>query len=525
MSDAIETGTGLATIETADLATIFKLGGVESIVARIEREAREQAAALDASTVSGREARNSLGYKVARSKTAIDNAGKSLNESKRAEINAVDAERREARDRLDALKAEIVAPVEAYRAQERDRVAEHETLLAAIFESPGYGQNETIAELQLRLDYLRNYPARNWQEFTARANAALQAEIDRTVLLIGAAVKREADILAAAEQAERDRLAAIEAQRVREEQIATEAAEGARLAAEAEAERKRVEDAAAAMALLDAAETREREKAEELRTTEARLEAIRIENHKDALARIRLLTNHVSDLPIHDIDDRLEKVEVLCQREWEEFAEEAQTTADATCDFLVARRATEVERLEGMRIAAHESALSDFTFLIGSVAGEPGSAEVTQSIAQLQRLHANRDWEEFTERAAKERADTMATFQSKFQSAKAREKRAADELAEAQQKATIEAERQRVAREAAAQKTDDERRAANRTHRMAINREAMADVIKAMGAVEGGSPEEAEVYGRAIITAIAKGEVRHIAINYAGVAEKTGALL
>jgi colicin import membrane protein len=44
----------------------------------------------DVTTEKGRKAIASMAYKVARTKTAIDEAGKKLNEEARARINAVD---------------------------------------------------------------------------------------------------------------------------------------------------------------------------------------------------------------------------------------------------------------------------------------------------------------------------------------------------------------------------------------------------------------------------------------------------
>ena len=49
-------------------------------------------------TASSRKEIASLAYKVTRTKTAIDNAGKKLNEDARAKINAVDAQRRKVRE-------------------------------------------------------------------------------------------------------------------------------------------------------------------------------------------------------------------------------------------------------------------------------------------------------------------------------------------------------------------------------------------------------------------------------------------
>jgi colicin import membrane protein len=91
--------------------TLFVQGGVETILSKLETEVR--AVKRDISSAKGRKEIKSLAFKVARSKTALDEMGKDLNESKRAEINRVDAERRIIRERCDALKEEVLSDLTA----------------------------------------------------------------------------------------------------------------------------------------------------------------------------------------------------------------------------------------------------------------------------------------------------------------------------------------------------------------------------------------------------------------------------
>lgn len=276
MSEVQEQSSALAIIETLVPAQVFAPGGAETILSRIEREARERAAALDISTPTGRKDIASLAYKVARSKTALDAAGKDLKAEWLAKSNAVDTERRMLRERLDALADEVRAPLTEWENAEKARVKGHEDALAAIMESPEYGLTETSSELAERLSYLRNFPQRDWQEFAKRASDILAAEIARTATLHDAAVKREAEAAELArlraEEAERQRLAAIEAQRIREERIAAEAAEAGRKAAEAKAARDAEEAQKAAHRAQEAAARRE----QEAREAAARAESARI---------------------------------------------------------------------------------------------------------------------------------------------------------------------------------------------------------------------------------------------------------
>ena len=76
---------------------------------------------IDLETEKGRKAIASMAYKVARTKTAIDDAGKLLNEESRARINAVDENRREIRNQLDALKDEVRKPLTDWEQAEEAR--------------------------------------------------------------------------------------------------------------------------------------------------------------------------------------------------------------------------------------------------------------------------------------------------------------------------------------------------------------------------------------------------------------------
>lgn len=72
----------------------------------------------DTSTDAGRKAIASTAYKVARSKTAIDDAGKELVAGWKRQAAEVDAGRKKARDYLDDLKIEVRAPLDAWEAEQ-----------------------------------------------------------------------------------------------------------------------------------------------------------------------------------------------------------------------------------------------------------------------------------------------------------------------------------------------------------------------------------------------------------------------
>lgn len=246
----------LVVVSTLVPADVFGPGGVDAIIKKLTDTVR--AVPTDISTATGRKAVASLAYKVARSKTALDEMGKTLAADWKAKANAIDAERRTIRDRLDALGDEVRKPLTDWENAEKDRVEAHEAALLAIPENSLYGARETGAEVRARLEYLTNYPTRDWQEFAERAKATLATEIARTRDILATVEKREA------EAAELERLRAEQIAREqaeRDARIAAEAAEKARLEAEAKA-RVEAESAERAAREEQARVEREREKAE-----------------------------------------------------------------------------------------------------------------------------------------------------------------------------------------------------------------------------------------------------------------------
>ena len=104
---------------------------LEAVLTEIETAARSIAPG-DVNTKAGREAISSLAYKIARSKTFLDDKlGKPLVRDWKAKAAAVDKLRKLARDRLDALKAEVRQPLTDYEQAEADRQARISDLLEA----------------------------------------------------------------------------------------------------------------------------------------------------------------------------------------------------------------------------------------------------------------------------------------------------------------------------------------------------------------------------------------------------------
>ncbi len=250
----------LVSIEPANALAIFTTANaIDPLLERVRKEIDSFSA--DATTDKGRKAIASMAYKVARSKTYLDDAGKQLADQQKEIPKKIDACRKRIRDTLDAWKDEVRAPLTEWENAEKARIDGHKkniATLSALWQVDGLD----AAAIKKALMIAEGFPIDDGcEEFTAEYAAEKDAAVASLRNSLAAREKHEA------EQAELARLRAAEEARKakeREEQIAREAAESARKAAEvkAAAEAKAAEDAA----------RREREAAEK-RELELKLQA------------------------------------------------------------------------------------------------------------------------------------------------------------------------------------------------------------------------------------------------------------
>lgn len=251
----------LIPLESVNAVEVFTGGGLDDLLARIRAEA--VTLVPNVKTAAGRKEIASIAYKVSRSKTAIDDAGKALVADLKKQTGDIDSARKKARDTLDALRDEVRKPLTDWEAEqeriERERVEAEERARAE-------AEAARLADIARREEEIRarEEAVRVAEEAERQRVAAENAERER--------VQREARLQAeAAENAKREATAAIE----RAEREAREANERvAREAAEAEQREK------------DAAARAEREKAEAVAAAErrARDEADRAERERQARA-------------------------------------------------------------------------------------------------------------------------------------------------------------------------------------------------------------------------------------------------
>ena len=242
---------------------LYAPGAIRSILDSIKENVKKTV--IDPTTDKGRKEIASLAFKVAKTKVALDEAGKKLTEDARAQIDAVNAERKIVRDELDALKEEVRRPLTEYEEREKARVTKHQAVIARI---DTFGSDLafcSVGELAERHATLKALDISALDEFSGpaetRKNATLYtlAEAHRD-----ACEKEAAKAKAEAERIERERVEREE----RETKIAAEAADRARIEAEEKAARQAKEEASRV-----AAETR---RAEEAREAERKAEADRL---------------------------------------------------------------------------------------------------------------------------------------------------------------------------------------------------------------------------------------------------------
>jgi len=264
--------TGLIPVESVNALELFTGGGLDNLLQQVEQAATDFEA--DVTTAAGRKLFASQAYKVARSKTTIDDAGKTLVADWKKKAGQVDAGRKKARDFLDALRDRVRQPLtdwenEQARIEEEKRLAveAEKVRIAAEAEAALRERERLVAEREAEIERQRQERERAEREEAAAADRKareerIRAEAEEKAKREAeqdvqrereraeqaehakkeAEEKAERDRIAAAEKAEKDRLASIEAERQKAAREAEER-ERSRLAEE---ERKRREEAARA---------------------------------------------------------------------------------------------------------------------------------------------------------------------------------------------------------------------------------------------------------------------------------------
>ena len=286
----------LIPLENPEPGALFAPGGLDSILVRIEADARSQVP--DITTVKGRSAVASLAAKVAKAKTYLDGLGKDYTADLKRQTGAVDAERKAMRDRLDALKAEVRRPLDEWEQAEVDRVAAIKARMADFALSAA--DHLTVQQI---VSCIKSTDAvvvdDSFMEFQEEAQLSKEGCLYRLYQARDAALYREAESARIAAEAETARA---KAQAEREERIARDAAERATIEAQ---DKARAEAA----------------RAEQIRIAASRQQA-------DAIAAYQKATQE-AERRARDAEDRAKREAAMARARAEVAVEQEQARADA----------------------------------------------------------------------------------------------------------------------------------------------------------------------------------------------------
>ena len=491
----------------------------------------------DVSTEAGRKEIASKARKAAVAKMDLIRLAGTLKADHQKVLKGIIAEEKIITERMDGLRDSIRAPLTEFEAREERRIRAHEEALAEIAGWSDVPVDATALTVAARLAELDSSPLleRDWEEFRERARDAIRTAVGYLRSHLEAAEKREAEAaelarLRAAE-AERQAQEAARLQAEREAEIARQAAEAARVAAEAEAARKAREAEEAAQRADYHRRMLQHVKNCGYGFIDGQPQSIGI-LQRELTEKITFDEENFGDLLPEAIAARDEALKAL-QRSIDESnrrraqEEAAEREREAAAEALARAERQRVEAhnaavaANDRRIARHRTALAAIPEPEGYGATET-SAEIGARLDWLLRQKPE-TFEEFAGAADAALTAEIERTRGLLVAARTREDEVAAEAeaerqAEAKRRETAvaeaaaNAERERARLEQAAADAEAERRAANVAHRKRINNDALTDIVKAIGpSCEG---EGATEIGKAIIAAIAKGEVQHVSIKY-----------
>ncbi|WP_270828936.1 hypothetical protein [Aeromonas sp. QDB20] len=262
----------LVVIEPTTAVALFTEGqGVAELLADI----RQKATSLvpDITTAKGRKEIASVAHAVARTKTYLDGLGKEQTDKFKEIPKRIDANRKQIRDTLDALKDEVRAPLTQYEAAEEARVAALQSRLARLNElGSSAGIEIAAADLQVMLQEVeQNALDDSWQELLPQATVAKEL-----------ATKRLGEALAARQKYESEQA---ELEQLRQKQAEQDRIDRERLIVEQAAEQARREEENRQRLEREAAQHREQEAQRQAQVAQQAAEQARRDSEAAELAR------------------------------------------------------------------------------------------------------------------------------------------------------------------------------------------------------------------------------------------------
>ena len=250
----------LVVVEKLNPVEIFQEGGMPKVLREIE--AKATAIVADVETDGGRKEIASVAYKVARSKTLIDDIGKAMVADWKKKAKVVDEVRKEARDFLEALKDRVREPLTTWE-KEQERIQKEK-------------DEQERQELQRRVEALQQYgKIMSMLDVSSLTDAEYETLLEETKTVWEAEQAR----IEAEKKAREEEAAQLAAERAEIEKIR---AEQAALKAEIDAENRRI---AEERAKVEAERRAEQEKKNREAFEKQVVENARIKAEEEARAR------------------------------------------------------------------------------------------------------------------------------------------------------------------------------------------------------------------------------------------------
>ena len=227
---------GLSLIDPAKVPAYFAKGGCDPLIQTLQAELDRFLPTIDISTPKGQKEVRSFLYKLARSRTAIDEAGKKFVAGPKAVAKVGDEERARVRKAIEAMEEKAGAALAEWESLQQKRIAAHQNAISEIEALAGFNPLiETIPNLTERLDQLGRWTNRAFDEFSLKARFAIDTTRknlqDRIAAIEKATAEREA-------QEAIDLAESIRARKARDAEIAAKAAAKAKADAERMQQRK-----------------------------------------------------------------------------------------------------------------------------------------------------------------------------------------------------------------------------------------------------------------------------------------------
>lgn len=248
----------------------------KGIYEKLEQQIKD--ADQDVTTKVGREKIASLAYKIARTKTGLDDAAADLTADQKSIIDVVNKERREMREELDGLRDKARKPLNVWEAGEAERVSELKAALEFLQDlgrvDPMISPDVIASEL---IVLKTNYLGHAWSEYQEEATTAYETALEKFTSDLEASQTRIAD------EAELEELRALKADQ--DEKEAAEKADAERVEQERLAEERRKSETERLE--REAKERAERESKEALDAANQRTKDAKAEAERQAAATIK----------------------------------------------------------------------------------------------------------------------------------------------------------------------------------------------------------------------------------------------